>query len=208
LQGECYRRSFSARALHVSQLLGRPPIDRTHRPNPLRSAHPDPPPAARSASSSPTQAWPARMTMPLRLTMRSTPIASPGSGAGSGEPGEVVDRQVRAQRVDPGAVDEQVDDIDIGPEPERIPGPASAEPELCPGHGQVPTRGSAGRTRPHPPHRCPGPASEPARRLNRRLGQMPCRRRQLSAAATAAVPLRQRSKRGLHIVAVLVEVGG
>jgi hypothetical protein len=44
-----------------------------------------------------------------------------GNRAGGGELGQVVDRQVRAQGLDPGAASGQVDQVAVGPEPITIP---------------------------------------------------------------------------------------
>src|ERR1700691_812838 len=51
----------------------------------------------------------------------------------SGQGGEVGGRQVRAQRLDPGSGDGQVDDVGAGPEGDGDAGAGGAEPELLPG---------------------------------------------------------------------------
>ena len=114
--------------------------------------------------------------MPPRETTRSTSTASAGArpaGSGGGpavtravgdQPGQVGDGQVRADGLDPGAADGQVDPVAVGPEPDDLTGPGRAEPELLPAQRHVPRR------RHHPveldrPTRPPAPAG-----LARRLG--------------------------------------
>ena len=63
-----------------------------------------------------------------------------GDGPGGGELGQVVDRQVGADGLDPGATGGQVDQLGVGPEPDRHPGPGGPEPELPPGDPHVPRR--------------------------------------------------------------------
>jgi hypothetical protein len=60
-----------------------------------------------------------------------------GTAATGGEQFQVMGGQVRAQRLDPGAGDQQVDDLAVGPEGDRDAGPVGAEPELPAGHAEV-----------------------------------------------------------------------
>jgi len=46
-----------------------------------------------------------------------------------------------ADRLDPGPGDQQMDDVVVGPERDRDPGPVRSQPELLARHGQVPRRG-------------------------------------------------------------------
>jgi hypothetical protein len=57
-----------------------------------------------------------------------------------GELGQIGGGQVRAQALDPGAGDRQVDHVDAGPEPHGLTGPGGAEPELPAHRPQVPRR--------------------------------------------------------------------
>jgi hypothetical protein len=51
---------------------------------------------------------------------------------------EVGTGEVRAQALDAGAGDREVDDVDAGPEPDCLPSPDRAEPELALGDHRVP----------------------------------------------------------------------
>ncbi|MEQ4208843.1 hypothetical protein [Actinopolymorpha sp. B9G3] len=61
-------------------------------------------------------------------------------GAFGHEPGQVVDGEVGADGLDPRTGNEQVDQVDVGPEPDDHAGPDRPEPELPAGDLQVPTR--------------------------------------------------------------------
>ena len=61
-------------------------------------------------------------------------------GALLGEGGQVRHAEVRADGLDAGAADEQVDQVDADPEPDHLPGPDRAEPELLPSQRHVPRR--------------------------------------------------------------------
>lgn len=52
--------------------------------------------------------------------------------------GQVVDREVGADALDPRTADADVNDIDVGPEPGDLTGAQRGEPELSPRHHQVP----------------------------------------------------------------------
>src|SRR5215210_234692 len=94
---------------------------------------------------------PPRETDPRLLTQRSTSTASPSSTGGSGEGpagtapvtssfGQVVDGQVRPESFDPGAADEQMDQIAVGPKPHELTCPGRTQPELSPSQQHVPRR--------------------------------------------------------------------
>jgi hypothetical protein len=72
--------------------------------------------------------------------------------AGGGERGQVGAGQVRAHGLDPGAPDEQVDHVVVGPERHAHPGPDRAEPELLAGYPEVPEAGTT-RSNSTGPHR-------------------------------------------------------
>src|SRR5436309_1803524 len=57
-----------------------------------------------------------------------------------GELGQIGAGKVRAQALDPAAGDREVDDVDAGPEPDGLPGPLRAEPELPAHRPQIPRR--------------------------------------------------------------------
>jgi len=99
--------------------------------------------------SAATRTWPPRTTVPCLETTRSTSTASPGSiggnrgwagvdGAVGDQPGQVGHAQVGSDGLDPGAADEQVDQVAVGPEPDDLAGPDRAEPELTVGDLHVP----------------------------------------------------------------------
>src|SRR5262249_9119928 len=81
-----------------------------------------------------------------------------GNATGGRELGQVIDRQVRAQGLDPGAAGGQMDQVGVSPESDHCPGPGGAEPELPPGYPHVPRRGNdpVELDRPTVPWRTPG----------------------------------------------------
>src|SRR5215468_2185297 len=108
------------------------------------------------ASGEPTEmTWLARVMMPEELTSRCTStqlVAGQGAGRGPGrgrccrgatglpQPGYVDGRQPGRHRLDTPPVDAQVHGDRVDPEPDLLPGPAGAEPELLRADGQVSRR--------------------------------------------------------------------
>src|SRR5207253_1178368 len=90
---------------------------------------------------------PATMMTPVLLaTLWAVTGLAEGRG---GEAGQVRGGQVRADRLDPGSADAQVDHLGAGPERDHHPGACRAEPELLAQDLHVP----AGRHRPGELHR-------------------------------------------------------
>ena len=148
---------------------------------------------------------PARPTVPLADTTRSTSIAAPsavgrgqrrwpgGAAAGGGQAGQVGGGQVGADGLEPGAAGEQVDDVVVGPERDRDPGPGRAQPELLARHRQVPRGGHDPVELDRPRGRRPaaaaaGPGSGSGRSPAAGPGRRPGRR----GAAAATPPARRR----------------
>jgi hypothetical protein len=92
--------------------------------------------------------WSPRLTLPEAFTVRSTSMTSPDAGgSGAGPAGRAPDAARRArvagvkpgrQGLDPVAVQEHVDPVESGPEPDGAPGHRGPEPDLLPGQPEVP----------------------------------------------------------------------
>jgi hypothetical protein len=82
-----------------------------------------------------------------------------GAPAAGGERGQIRRRQVRADGLDPGPTGEQVDQLVVGPEGDRLPDPGRPEPELLAANPEV----APGRHDPFELHR-PTPINQAGRR--------------------------------------------